>query len=172
MSGARYLIHYSVWLQTGWTGFDPRQRQGTFPLSSVFRPALVSAQPPIQWVPVIISTREKCGRVVALTTRPHLVQRPWMSRSYAFLFACIAIAGELFYHSVLYGEGIFGIISSLLRKFRITRQVNLSSNINSILNLSKCILFYYRVRQVYIFHLPLWFGFVMRVRTNLVTAHK
>jgi hypothetical protein len=31
---------YSVLLQTGWPGFDPRQRQRIFPLTSASRPAL------------------------------------------------------------------------------------------------------------------------------------
>jgi hypothetical protein len=30
----------SVWLHTGWTGFDPRQRRKDFPLASVCRPDL------------------------------------------------------------------------------------------------------------------------------------
>jgi hypothetical protein len=41
----------SAWLQTGRPGFDPRQRQRTFPLASVSRPALRFTQPPVQWVP-------------------------------------------------------------------------------------------------------------------------
>jgi hypothetical protein len=48
-----YLRQYSV--TTGWTtgrlGFDPRQGQGIFPVTSVSRPALGPTQPPVQWVP-------------------------------------------------------------------------------------------------------------------------
>jgi hypothetical protein len=36
-------------------GFDPRRRQMIFPLSSVSRPALGPIQPPVQWVPGILS---------------------------------------------------------------------------------------------------------------------
>jgi hypothetical protein len=46
-------------LTTGWmtgrSGFDPRQRQRIFPLSSVSRPALRPTQPPVQWVPGVLS---------------------------------------------------------------------------------------------------------------------
>jgi hypothetical protein len=39
-------------------------------------------QPPVQWVPGILSPGVKRGRDVTLTTHPHQVQRSWMSRSY------------------------------------------------------------------------------------------
>jgi hypothetical protein len=39
-------------------------------------------QPPIQWVPGILSPGVKRGRGVMLTTHPHLVPRKIMSRSY------------------------------------------------------------------------------------------
>jgi hypothetical protein len=46
-------------LTTGWTTgqseFDPRQEQGIFPLSSVSRPALRPTQPPVKWVPGVLS---------------------------------------------------------------------------------------------------------------------
>jgi hypothetical protein len=44
------LSQCSVWLQTGRPVFDPLQRQSSFLLASVFRPALRPTQPPIQWV--------------------------------------------------------------------------------------------------------------------------
>jgi hypothetical protein len=37
------------------SGFDPRQGQRIFPLSSVSRPALGPTQPPVQWVPGVLS---------------------------------------------------------------------------------------------------------------------
>jgi hypothetical protein len=46
-------------LTTGWTtgrsGFDPRRGQRIFPLASVSRPALEPTQPPVQWVPGVLS---------------------------------------------------------------------------------------------------------------------
>jgi hypothetical protein len=66
-------------LTTGWTtgrsGFDPRQEQRIFPLSSVSRPALGPTQLPLQWVPGVLSPGVKRGRGVMLTTHPHLVPR-------------------------------------------------------------------------------------------------
>jgi hypothetical protein len=50
----------AVWcLTTGWTtgrsGFEPRRGQRIFPLSSVSRPALGPTQPPVQWIPGVLS---------------------------------------------------------------------------------------------------------------------
>jgi hypothetical protein len=46
-------------LTTGWTtgrsGFDPRRGQRIFPLTSASRPALGPTQPPVQWVPGVLS---------------------------------------------------------------------------------------------------------------------
>jgi hypothetical protein len=71
---------------TGWTtgrsGFDPRQGQRIFPLASLSRPALGPTQPPVKWVPGVLSPGVKRGRGMMLTTHPHLVPRSWMSRSY------------------------------------------------------------------------------------------
>jgi hypothetical protein len=53
-----------------------------FPVSSVSRPALGPTQPPVKWVPEVLSPGVKRGRGVTLTTHPHLVPRSWMSRSY------------------------------------------------------------------------------------------
>jgi hypothetical protein len=73
-------------LTTGWTtgrsGFDPRQGQRIFPLASVSRPALGPTQPPVKWVPGVLSPGLKRGRGVTLTTHPHLVLRSSMSRRY------------------------------------------------------------------------------------------
>jgi hypothetical protein len=65
-----YLSRYSVWLQTGRPGFDPRQRQRIFPLFSVSRPALGPTQPPVQWVPGVLSPGVKRGWGVTMTTHP------------------------------------------------------------------------------------------------------
>jgi hypothetical protein len=73
--------HASHNRRPGRTGFDPRRGQRIFPLSSVSRPALGPTQPPVQWVPGVLSPGVKCGRGVTLTTHLHLVPRSWMSRS-------------------------------------------------------------------------------------------
>jgi hypothetical protein len=44
--------------------------------------ALGPIQPPVQWVPGVLSSGVKRGRGVMLTTHPYLVPRSWMSRSY------------------------------------------------------------------------------------------
>jgi hypothetical protein len=53
-------------------------------VASVTRPALGSTQPPVQWVPGVLSPRLKRSRGVTLTTHPHLVPKLRMSRSYTF----------------------------------------------------------------------------------------
>jgi hypothetical protein len=52
-----------------------------FPPASVSRPALGPTQPPVQWVPGVLSPGLKHGRGVTLTTHRHLVPRSSMSRS-------------------------------------------------------------------------------------------
>jgi hypothetical protein len=78
----RKLSQYSVWLRAGQSWFDPRQGQRIFLLAPASRPALGPTQPPIQWVPGVLSAGVKRGRGVTLTTHPHLVPRLIMSRSY------------------------------------------------------------------------------------------
>jgi hypothetical protein len=50
--------------------------------ASVSRLALGPTQPPVQWVPGVLSPGLKRGRGVTLTTHPHPVPRSKMSRSY------------------------------------------------------------------------------------------
>jgi hypothetical protein len=64
-------------------GFRSRQRQKDFSLVSVSRPALELTQPPVQWVPGILSPGLNRGRGVTLTTHPHLVPRSRVNRSSA-----------------------------------------------------------------------------------------
>jgi hypothetical protein len=47
-----------------------RQGQRIFPIASLSRPALGPTQPPVQWVPGVLSPRVKRGRGVTLTTHP------------------------------------------------------------------------------------------------------
>jgi hypothetical protein len=72
----------SPWLRTGRPGSDPRERQRIFPLTSASRPALGSTQPPVQWVPGVLSLGVKRGRSVMLNTHPLLVPSLRKSRSY------------------------------------------------------------------------------------------
>jgi hypothetical protein len=88
------LSQYSVWLQTGQPGFDPRQRQTVFPLASVSRPALGPTQAPVQRVPGVMR-----GRGVTLTTHPLLEPRSRTSRSYnPLLVARMTVAGQIYYY--------------------------------------------------------------------------
>jgi hypothetical protein len=63
-------------------GSIPDRGRRFFFLVSASRSALGLTQPPIQWVPGVLSPGIKRGRGVTLTTHPHLVPRLSMSRSY------------------------------------------------------------------------------------------
>jgi hypothetical protein len=63
-------------------GSIPGRDKWFFSLTSVSKPALWPTQPPVQWVPGVLSPGIKRGRGVMLTTHPYLVPRSWMSRSY------------------------------------------------------------------------------------------
>jgi hypothetical protein len=76
------LIYYLVWLRTGRPGFDPRQRQRIFPLTSASTPTLGPTHHPLRWVPGALSPGVKRGRGVMLATHPLLVPRLRKSRSY------------------------------------------------------------------------------------------
>jgi hypothetical protein len=82
---SRVAVSNNVWLRAGRPG-DRVSISGRgeriFPLASVSRPALGPTQPPVQWVPGVLSLGLKRGLGVTLTTHPHLVLRLRMSRSY------------------------------------------------------------------------------------------
>jgi hypothetical protein len=72
------------WLRTGRPddrSSIPGRGKGFF-LLPLSRPALGPTQPPVQWVPGVLSPGLKCCRGVTLTTHPHLMPRSGMSRSY------------------------------------------------------------------------------------------
>jgi hypothetical protein len=60
--------------QLGDRGSIPSIGKRIFPLASVSRPALGPTQPPVQWVPGVLSPGLKHGRGVTLTIHPHLCQ--------------------------------------------------------------------------------------------------
>jgi hypothetical protein len=70
----------SVWLRARRSGFDPLEGQRIFLLVPASISALGPTQPPIQWVPGVLSPGVKRGRGVMLTTHPHIVPRFIMSR--------------------------------------------------------------------------------------------
>jgi hypothetical protein len=88
-NGVGQSVGYSVQLRIGRLVFDPQQGP---------------TQPPIQWVPGVLSPGVTWDRGVTLTTHPHLVPRLSMSRSCRLLFppppssAFTAYRGTAFLH--------------------------------------------------------------------------
>jgi hypothetical protein len=66
--------------------------QRIFPLTSVSRPAPSPTQPPVQWVPGVLSSGQSAVGALTLTTHPHLVPRSRMSRSYTSSPPCATMA--------------------------------------------------------------------------------
>jgi hypothetical protein len=80
-----HVLIYIIWLragQLGDRGSIPDRGERIFPVTSVSRPALRPTQPPVQWVPGVLSPGVKRCRGVTLTTHPHLVPGSRVSRSY------------------------------------------------------------------------------------------
>jgi hypothetical protein len=82
---------FKIRLRPGYRGSIPGRDNRIFPLASVSRPALGSTQPPVQWVPGVLSPGLKRGQGATLTTHRPLVPRSWMSRSYTFSPPCSSI---------------------------------------------------------------------------------
>jgi hypothetical protein len=61
---------------------SPAEAKGFFSVACVSRPALGPTQPPVQWVPEVLSPGLKRSQGVTLTTHPHLGPSSRMSRSY------------------------------------------------------------------------------------------
>jgi hypothetical protein len=59
-----------VYVLSGNRGSIPSRGKRIFPLASVSRPALRPTQPPVQWVPGVLSVGLKRGWGVTLTTHP------------------------------------------------------------------------------------------------------
>jgi hypothetical protein len=88
-----FSIKFTNWYQNFWSrgssvrivsdyGLDDRAIEVRYPagarispLTSVSKPALGPTQPPVQWVPGVLSPGLKRGRGVTLTTHPHLLPR-------------------------------------------------------------------------------------------------
>jgi hypothetical protein len=71
-----------------------------FLLAPASRSALGPTQPPIQWVPGVLSPGVKRGRGETLTTHPHLAPRLRMSRSYTSSAPHVPpwlVAGQLYF---------------------------------------------------------------------------
>jgi hypothetical protein len=64
--------------------FDTRQRRKDFSYSLCVQTGsgVPPTQPPVQWVPGVLSPGLKRGWGMTLTTHPHLVQKSTMGRSY------------------------------------------------------------------------------------------
>jgi hypothetical protein len=80
-------MNITVCLRTGRLGDRgsiPGRGERSFLLASVSRPVLGPTQPPVQWVPGVLSPGLKLGRGLTLTNHPRLVPRSRMSRSYTF----------------------------------------------------------------------------------------
>jgi hypothetical protein len=63
-------------------GWIPGRGKGFLLSAFVSRPTLGLTQPPVKWVPGVLSAGLKRSRGVTLTTHPHLVARSRMCRSY------------------------------------------------------------------------------------------
>jgi hypothetical protein len=64
------------------TGVRSRAEAKEFSLASLARLALGPTQPPVQWVPRVLSPGVKCDQGMTLTTHPNLLTSSIMSRSY------------------------------------------------------------------------------------------
>jgi hypothetical protein len=75
--GRHIGIHYRRILRTKAfaSGVNKHIKPCPSTLASVSRPALGPTQPPVQWVPGVLSPGVKRGWGVTLTTHPHLVPR-------------------------------------------------------------------------------------------------
>jgi hypothetical protein len=79
---AQSIWYLATGLTTGRSRFDTGRGERIFLPTFVSRPTLGPTQPPVQYVPGVLSPGVKRGRGVTLTTHPHLLSRSRMSRSY------------------------------------------------------------------------------------------
>jgi hypothetical protein len=130
-----------------------RSRQRIFPLTSVSKPALGPTQPPVQWVPGVLSRGVKRGRGVMLTTHPHLVPRSWMSRSYTSSppSASMAYNGtDLLYFTMkaLHGIGTIPNYKHHCVRFEVVMAVKMSTLLSRYRRCVDYTLFSYAVNSV------------------------
>jgi hypothetical protein len=106
-----WLSQYSVWLRTGLPGdrgLISGRGKMVCPLTSVSRQVLGPTQPPVQWVPAVLSpggkARPRCDADHSL----HLGPRSLMSRSYISSPPCasIGVLWDYFYLLLIAGPYI------------------------------------------------------------------
>jgi hypothetical protein len=86
---AQSVQYLTMGWMTGQSRFDPRHRRKNFSSSLCVQTGSGPTQPPVQWVPEVLSPGIKRDQGVTLTTHPHLVPSSWMSWRYTSSPLCV-----------------------------------------------------------------------------------